>query len=650
MGHPNFDQLALLRTMLISREADRREGILLRQGKGWFQIGSMGHEAIAALALAFREDDWFFPYYRDRALMLARGYSLWDMALDFFAKAECSSGGTQMPCHFSSRRLKIFSVATPTASSLLPACGAAWGMRLDGKDTVCQASLGDAASRQGEFFEALAFAVQERLPVVFCVMDNGYGISTPTQRLVPSKLGLLAPEFCRRVDGRDPAAVLAAGSEAVRKARSGEGPSLLWFELDRLASHTSSDDHRLYRDPQEIEAMLARDPLRNYERSLLQRGLLSESELRDLQADVAEEVASTYQRAEREADPCPDCAPRMFGPLPVAEIPPFRAEGRATMVSAINRALDEALARDPKVLLFGEDIEDPKGGVFGITKGLSTKYPGRVRNSPLAEATIVGVGVGLAAYGYRPVFELQFIDFLSPGWNQLTTNLSTLRWRTRGEWTCPVTLYAPSGAYLPGGGPWHSQSFESHLAGIPGIHVAMPSNVADAAGLAWTAIHAEDPVVLLIPKHVFRKPEVDPPMAPVSLGSARRLREGSGCTIVTWGNCTEIALEAASRLEQEIDVEILDLRSIAPWDRGEVVRSVARTGRLVVVHEDPRTCGFGDTVVSSIVSDPAAWDLLAGPPIVVARKDVPIGFHPNLEYGCLPTVEQVVEAVRKTLR
>ncbi|MEJ5170152.1 MAG: thiamine pyrophosphate-dependent dehydrogenase E1 component subunit alpha, partial [Fimbriimonadales bacterium] len=330
MGDSKLDPIALLRTMLTSREADRREGILLRQGKGWFQIGSMGHEALAALPLAFREDDWFFPYYRDRAIMLARGYSLWDMALDFFAKAECSSGGTQMPCHFSSRRLNVFSVATPTASSLLPACGAAWGMRMDGKDTVCQASLGDAASRQGEFFEALCFAVQERLPVVFCVMDNGYGISTPTQNLVPSRLGVLADGYQRRIDGRDPYAVLSAAQTAVERARAGEGPSILWFDLDRLASHTSSDDHRVYRDPAEIEAMLQRDPVKAWEKILLGKGLVSVDDLEAMKREIAEEVAQTYHEAEREADPCPQQAPALFGPLPSPEVPPIAPAERTT--------------------------------------------------------------------------------------------------------------------------------------------------------------------------------------------------------------------------------------------------------------------------------------------------------------------------------
>ncbi len=650
MGHSKFDPIALLRTMLTSREADRREGILLRQGKGWFQIGSMGHEALAALPLAFREDDWFFPYYRDRALMLARGYSLRDMALDFFAKADCSSGGTQMPCHFSSRRLNVFSVATPTASSLLPACGAAWGMRLDGNDAVCQASLGDAASRQGEFFEALCFAVQERLPVVFCVMDNGYGISTPTRQLVPSRLGVLHEDLQQRVDGRDPYAVLEAGERAVERARAGEGPSLLWFDLDRLASHTSSDDHRLYRAPEEIEAMLLRDPVKTWEERLLSQGLLTREELERMKAEIAEEVAEAYLRAEREADPCPKEAPAVFGPLPKAELPPIVPAERTTMVAVLNQALEAALEEDERVLLFGEDIEDPKGGVFGLTKGLSTRFPGRVRNSPLAEATIVGVGIGLAAYGYRPIFEIQFIDFLSPAWNQLTTNAATLRWRTKGEWTCPLTLYSPSGAYLPGGGPWHSQSFESHLAGTPGLRVAMPSNVADAAGLMWTSLHGDDPSVFLIPKHLFRKPEHSVALEAVPLGRARTLREGRDCTVLTWGNGTEVALLAADRLSPELEIEVLDLRSIVPWDRDAVLQSLRKTGRVVIVHEDPRTCGFGDTVAASIVSDPASWDLLAGPPVVVARQDVPIGFHPNLEYGCLPSVEDVMQAIRTTMR
>ena len=433
-----YSKIDFLKLMLLSREGDRREGILLRQSKGWFQVSGMGHEALGALSLALRPDDYIFPYYRDRSIVLARGLSNYDLALAYFAKRSSSSGGRQMPGHYSDRQKNIFSVCTPTGGSLLPACGTAWAMQMAGTDSVCLASVGDAASRQGEFFEALAFAVQEKLPVIFVVEDNKYGISTPTEKFLPFHLGILNDEMVVKVDARNPDKVYEAGRVAVERARKGDGPSLIWADLDRLSSHTSSDDHRVYRDLADIEEMNKRDPIRLLAQELIENGELDEARWQAMQDEVASQVDSDYLQAEKEQDPIgSEKLLHNFGPEPIAEIPPIQSGQRTTMVSAINATFKKALEDDPRVVFFGEDIEDPKGGVFGITKGLSDSFPKQVFNSPLAEATIMGVAVGMAAYGYRPVFELQFIDFIAPGWNQITTNMSTLRWRSFGNWTCP---------------------------------------------------------------------------------------------------------------------------------------------------------------------------------------------------------------------
>ncbi len=433
---------------MLSREGDRREGILLRQSKGWFQVSGMGHEAIGALSLLLEKDDWLYPYYRDRSLCLTRGLSNKELALAYFAKKEASSGGRQMPGHYSSRKHNIASVCTPTGGGLIPAAGTAWSMRLQGKNNVVIATVGDAASRQGEFFEAIAFAVQEDLPVIFVIEDNKYGISTPTEKFfVLNKGGVLSEDHVVKFDGRKIDEVLKAGSDAIAKARRGEGPTILWADIDRLASHTSSDDHRVYREQEDIDAMADRDPIVLLRDELMEAGELTLVQFEGMKKEIANEVYEDYRSAEAAADPDGDeVMNHMWGHTLPPEKPPIEP-GQMTMVEAINTVMHKALGTSGDIIFFGEDIEDPKGGVFGLTKGLSNDFPKQVFNSPLAEATIVGTAVGMSSYGMKPVFEMQFVDFIAPAWNQITTNLSSLRWRSAGEWKTPCVLYAPYGAY-----------------------------------------------------------------------------------------------------------------------------------------------------------------------------------------------------------
>lgn len=645
-----YNKLDFLKLMMLSREGDRREGILLRQSKGWFQVGGMGHEPLAALSYVLRPDDYIFPYYRSRALMLARGLSNYELALAYFAKRESSSGGRQMPGHYSSREHNVFSVPTPTGANLLPACGVAWGMKLDGKDSLALASIGDAASRQGEFYEALAFAIQEKLPVILMIEDNKYGISTPTERYNPMHLDLFNEAHVLHCNARHPDNVLQAGQEAAARARAGDGPTLLWCDLDRLGSHTSSDDHRVYRDLGEIDEMLKRDPIIKLKEELISEGVLTEEAFLEIADEIVKTVDADYQAAEKTEDPrAEEVAAHNWGMPTEAKAPPIQA-GRQTMVATINQTFRKALEDDPKVIFFGEDIEDPKGGVFGITKGLSESFPKQVFNSPLAEATIMGVAVGMACYGMNPVFELQFIDFISPGWNQVVTNISTLRWRTFGNWKCPMVVYAPYGAYLPGGSLWHSMSNEAYLTHTTGIKVAIPSTPEDAAGLFWTAIHGDDPTFILVPKHIFRMQKDVTDVVPVPLGKARTVREGKDVTLVTWGNCVELAELAADKLGAECSVEIIDLRSLVPCDYDAITASLRKTGRLVVLHEDNRQTSFGQTVISEMTATPERWDLFLAPPQHVAREDVQIGYNPIYEYAALPDVDQVIDAIRTTMR
>jgi len=653
MERASFPKLDLLRTMMLSREGDRREGILMRQGKGWFQVPGMGHEALAAIAYHLRPDDYIFPTYRDRALMLARGMTTREIALDFMARAGSSSDGRNMPAHYSSRALNVFSVATPTGSQCLPAVGAAWGIKLAGDDRVVVCSIGDAATRQGEFYEAVCYAIQERLPIVFVVEDNQYGISTPTRNMLPMRLHVFDERWVVFVNGRYVDEVYEKAGEAIRKARTGGGPTILWCEIDRLSSHTSADDHRVYRPAEEIEAMFERDPIRLLAEQLIAEGTLTQEQYEQMQADITREVDAIYQEVERV--PLPDPAhvlDHLYGEPPAHYLPlPLEVESEpTTMVAAFNRTLHAAMETFDNIIMFGEDIEDPKGGVFGFTKGLSTKYPDRVRNSPLAEATIVGTAVGLAATGYRPVFEIQFIDFITPGFHQLVSQIATLRWRSKGEWKCPLVIYSPYGAYLPAGGMWHSQSNDGWWAHTPGIRVAIPSTPEDLAGLFWAAIQDDDPTLLLIPKHIFRVRMPVQAYRPIPFGKAAIRREGMDVTVVAWGNTLELAFQAAEQFAQQgVSLEIIDPRTLVPFDWETVEQSLAKTGRLVVIHEDNRTCGFGQAIIAEMTSVPERFNLLLSPPQLVARYDVHIPFCPELEYAVLPDLARVMRAIQTTL-
>jgi 2-oxoisovalerate dehydrogenase E1 component len=641
----------LLHLMFLSREGDRREGILLRQGKGWFQVSGTGHETLAVLAYALRPDDYIFPYYRDRALMLARGISNYELALAYLAKRDSSSGGRQMPGHYSDRAHNVFSVATPTAAQCIPATGAAWGIRQDGGDQVVLVTVGDAAVRQGEYYEAVAFALQERLPVIFVIEDNRYGISTPTEHHFPYRFGALGDTALVRVDARDPYRLFDVAKDAVARARRGDGPTILWAEMDRLCSHTSSDDQRLYRNADDLACDAARDPIEMLAKRLIAAGEMTEAEWEQEKTAITQLVDREYRMADAAPDPAPEPMAHLYGPPSPLVAPPLRFTVPTTMVAAVNETLRKAMDADPKILMFGEDIEDPKGGVFGLTKGLTNAFPGRVVNAPLAEATILGTAVGLAATGWKPIFEIQFTDFLPPALNQLMTQVGTLRWRSNGEWSCPMVIIAPYGAYLPGGSIWHSESNEGMWAHIHGLNVVIPGTSEDAAGLLWTAIHGNDPTLFLLPKHIFRKRSaILPNLDAVPLGRAAIRRPGTDVTLVTWGNCLELADAAADKLQDEgISIEVIDLRSISPLDYETIEQSVKHTGRLVVVHEDARTTGIGQSLIAEMTAHPDRFNLFFAAPQLVARQDTYIGYNPILEYAALPSLEQVMDAVRKTM-
>jgi 2-oxoisovalerate dehydrogenase E1 component len=644
------DKLRLLTTMLESRHADLREQNLNRQGKGHFHVSGMGHEALAAISMQMEPDDYVVPYYRDRGLVLGRGMTTRQLGLEYFAKRNTGSGGRQMPSHYSNADLHIWSVPTPTGSQLLPACGIAWGIQLDGKKNLVVTTVGDAATRQGDFFEAICFAREKKLPLLFLVEDNAYGISMPTRKTNPLALNVLEPNNWRRIEGQDVQQVYDATAEAFQKIRSGGGPFFFWINMERLSSHTSSDDQKLYRSEEELRALEKSDPLKCWKDQLIEEGMITADDFAGLDSEIKERVRQEYSEAEKAEDPSPnELLANVTKPPPKIEreiLPP----GKYRIGDTVNKTLRVGLEDDPGRVLFGEDIEDPKGGVFRLTQKLSTEFPKQVFNSPLAESTILGVACGLAAYGKRPVFEVQFIDFIYPAFNQLVTNISTLRWRSFGNWKCPAVIYAPYGAYLPGGSLWHSQANESALAHYPGLSVLIPSTPADAAGLLWTAMHSDDPVIFLIPKHLlWAEHEYAEPIRAVPLGRARQCTNGSDVTVVAWGNTIEKSLEAIAKIDNETSVELIDLRSIVPWDKAAIEKSVRKTRRLVVVQEDTENCSVGQMIISHITSTPELWDEMISPPILVSKANVVIGYNPIYEYAALPDVERIVAAIRHSV-
>lgn len=645
------DKIGLLKVMLASRLGDLREQSLIRQGKGLFHVSSMGHEAMAAIAGVLSPQDFLCPYYRDRALMLGRGVSTYELALDFYAKRNSSSGGRQMPGHFSNRRHNVWSLASPVPSNLLPACGIAWGMKLDGEPGVVLATCGDASTRQGDFYEAGSFAKERDLPMLFIVEDNGLGISSVTTETTPWGLGLLKKESWVEVDGSDVLAVHEAGIKALDFIRAGGGPVFMWMRTERISSHSSADDHRKYRPPQELEALVNRCPIDCFKKSLLTTGDITEVELQEIHTAIESAVRRDYQAAEQEADPSPaDAISQIFGTDPSPPPLPLSLGKEGRLVDAVNGVFHEALRSEGDFLFFGQDIADPKGGVFSLTKGLSSTFPDRVFNSPLAESTILGVACGLASYGKRPVFEIQFVDFIWPGWCQLIANLSTLRWRSNGQWSCPCVIYAPCGAYLPGGSIWHSQTNEAAFAHFPGLRVIMPSTPEDAAGLIWSAMHGSDPTLVLIPKHrLWQTHQLPAVLEPIPLGQARQIRAGSDLTMVAWGNTVEIATEALEGWTRPLSVDFFDLRSLVPWDRQTIAESVRRTGRLIIVQEDGESCSIGQQIIAELSGDPTIFAAWRAQPVLVAKPNVNIGYNAALEFGVLPDKNRVWEAIRTVL-
>jgi 2-oxoisovalerate dehydrogenase E1 component len=690
------------RLMYLSRRTDDREIQLKKQQKIYFQISCAGHEALlVAAGMALKPAyDWFFPYYRDRAICLALGNTVEEQLLQAVGAADDpASGGRQMPSHWTSKRLNIVSPSSSTATQCLHAIGCAEAGRyfshhpeaakkVDGDyrefkdvtfhgDEVTYVSIGEGSTSQGEFWESLNTASNGKLPVLYVVEDNGYAISTPVEANTPggniSRLIANFPNFhFAEVDGTDAVASYAAMVEAVAYCRAGKGPALVHGHVVRPYSHSQSDDETNYRSAEELQADALRDPISKMQMWLLREGILDGAGITEVERKVDEEIQRATDRALNAVLAQPesilkhvyseDLRPMdaVFESVPQ----PTADDAERTMLDLINLCLKDEMRRDERVVVFGEDVADAtrdkelregklkgKGGVFKVTHGLQKEFGNdRVWNSPLAEANITGRAIGMAVRGMKPVVEIQFFDYIWPAMHQMRNELALMRWRSNGTFTCPLVMRVPAGGYLTGGSIYHSQSGESIFTHTPGVRIVMPSNALDAIGLLRTAIRCDDPVLFLEHKNLYRsvfgRGVYPGPNYTVPFGKAAIVKPGKDLTVITYGAVVPRALEAARRMEREfgVDVELIDLRSLSPYDWEAIATSVKKTSKVMVAHEDMQSWGYGAEIAARI-GDELFHDLDA-PVRRVGAMDTFVGYQPLLEDVILPQVEHLFVAMR----
>ncbi|KAJ5070608.1 2-oxoisovalerate dehydrogenase subunit beta-related [Anaeramoeba ignava] len=667
---PKSLKLKFLEAMEKSRLLETKEEALKRRGQGVFQMSCMGHEGMIGTSFAIGKEDWIHPYYRDKPIIITRGVPLDHFFLDFFGKANGPSGGRQMPNHYNNKELHIVAGGSTVAANLLQAVGMAMHLKDFGNKQVVITGVGDASTRQGEFMESVAQAVDKQLPVIFLVEDNELGISTRTKgktfwdfpnSIVSKDDGSKWFMGCEmyEIDGTDPEKVYESTVKAVAKAREKNQPAIILAHLVRLSSHSSSDDQRVYLSQEDIDKIAKRDPVKNYEDKLISENVISREELGKMKKEIQSLIDQAVLRAKQAPNPKEVGSP--YSPLPIY-LPNYetcsrpkrlpKKEGGLTMAQCISKTIEQEMERNSKITVYGEDIEDPKGEVFSVTKGLSTRFPKRVTNSPLAEATIVGTAAGRALLEGDPqVAFLQFIDFVHPALNQLWTQIGMMHWRSNGQYTTPVVLMASYGAYTPGVGAYHAATSEAQFAHNPGFNIVIPSNAADAAGLLRFALRSKRPVIYLYPK-VLLHSSTDTISTPdkdcmIPFGVARIVKPGEDVTIVTYGNTVKICTQAAKIAKEQygINAEVIDLRTIVPWDERTVLNSIKKTGKLLVVHEDAKTCGMAGEIVSEMITQ--GHQYLKAPPLRNTKTDDFNPFQYDLNQAILPSVESVVQNLVK---
>jgi 2-oxoisovalerate dehydrogenase E1 component len=670
------------RIMQTSRRIDDREILLKRQNRIFFQISGAGHECIqtAAGLLLKPGHDWFFLYYRDRALALALGCTPEAMLLEAVGAAEGPfSGGRQMPSHWSSRELHIFTGSSPTGTQFVQAMGAANAKRYVNPDSdeITLVTTGDGATSEGEFWESLNIACLDKLPLLYLVEDNGFAISVPVERQTAggsiSRLVSGFPHlFTIECDGTDFMSSVGALKRAIAWVRTGQGPALVHAHCTRPYSHSLSDDERLYKTAAERKAEAARDPVVTYPRWLISEGVFDEHAYKRICHEIEIELQQATDRALQTQPPDHTAAIEfLYSPDvdPAAEsfeaAPQFAGEPR-TMVDEINLTLAEEMARDSRVIVFGEDVADcsreehlrevkGKGGVFKATHGLQAKFgSARCFNTPIAEASIVGRAIGMAARGLKPVCEIQFFDYIWPAMMQVRDELANIRWRSNNGWSAPMVIRVPIGGYLSGGAIYHSQCGEVAFTHIPGLRVIFPSNALDACGLLRTAIRCDDPVLFLEHKRLYREPYNRSPHPGagymIPFGKARIAKPGADLTIVTYGATVQKSLQAATQVESRREgasIEVIDLRSLAPYDWAAIAKSVRKTSRVLVVHEDTLSFGYGAEIAARIAEE--LFDHLDAPVSRVAAMDTWVAYNPELEDYILPQADDIARAAERVL-
>ena len=664
MKYKGFSKKELKRVynlICTSRILDEKQLVLLKQGKGFFHIGASGHEAVqVAAGLNIKTgSDFSYPYYREQTYCLTLGMTVKELLLAFLAKKnDPSSAGRQMPMHYGHREFNIVSQSSPTGTQYLQAVGTAFAMQKNKKGNVVYVSSGDGTTSQGDFHEALNWASRQKAPVIFHIENNHYAISVPLHEQVANgQLYDITSGYENlgryNIDGTNFFESHLAFKKAIDRARKGKGPSIIISDVVRLLPHSSSDDHRKYREEKDLSIDKSRDPILIFEKFCIDNQILTDHDIQSIQNKIKSEIDDAALWAQSQELPDSSTANKFL--FSQSDSLVFRKkeilddQQKIVMVDSINHALDEELLNNEKMLIYGQDIADGKGGVFTATKGLSTKHGvDRVFNAPLAESSIVGTAIGLAICGYKPVVEIQFGDYIWTAMMQIRNELATMRYRSNNDWKCPVVIRVPVGGYIHGG-LCHSQSIEGYFAHLPGIKIAYPSNAADAKGLLKSACRMDDPVLFLEHKGLYRQGyassyEPDNNYL-IEFGKASIVKKGNQLTIVTWGAIVEKAIQATNKLN--VDAEIIDIRTINPLDLESILSSVKKTNRVIIAHEDNLTNGFGGEIASKIVEN--AFEFLDAPVKRVASKDYPVPYSDELEKEILIQTSWIEDAIIEIL-